>query len=175
MADTKISNLNAATSIADADLLTIVQSGSNKKITGETFRNVLGYIQKKVTVSSAQLLTLGSVPVTIIAAPGANKYLNILSICVSYNYNSVAYDFSNIESPSFYYGATWTGYAIQYTTINAGADFTINIFPYNATSSELTLVANTALTLGTAAGTNPSTGNGDLDVVVYYSIEDVNT
>jgi len=173
MADQKISDLNAATSIADSDLLTIVQSGTNKKITGETFRTVLGFIQKKVTVSSAQLLTLGTVPVTLISAPGANKYILIHSISASYNYNSVAYDFSNLESPTFFWGANGAGFSIDYTIMNGSADFIVKIIDSSTTT--LSLYSNTALTFSTIVGTNPTQGDGDLDVVVYYSIEDVNT
>jgi hypothetical protein len=176
MADTKISDLNAATSIADADLLTIVQSGSNKKITGETFRSVMGYIQKKVTVSSAQLLTLGTVPFTIIAAPGANKYLAIHSVYVSYNFGTTAYDYSSIESPYFYFNANGAGFIIEYSVMNGGADFIAKLLDENNGTPRLQYCySNRALTLGTIAGTDPSQGDGDLDVVVYYSIEDVNT
>ncbi len=40
MADTKISNMTAATSVADADLVPIVQGGANKKATAGLLRNL---------------------------------------------------------------------------------------------------------------------------------------
>lgn len=127
------------------------------------------------TISSAQLLTLGSVPVTIISAPGANKYLNIISVCVSYNYGSVAYDFSNAEPPTFLVGSGNATHQIPYTIMNGGADFNGNVGPFNTGASSVVFSpTNTALTLTTAAGTDPSTGDGDLDVVVWYTIEGVN-
>jgi hypothetical protein len=43
MADTKISALTAATSVADADLIPIVQSGANKKATRELVRGYKVY------------------------------------------------------------------------------------------------------------------------------------
>jgi hypothetical protein len=133
-------------------------------------------LQKKVTVSSAQLLTLGTVPVEIVAAPGANKYLNIQRVSVSYNYNSVVYDFSSVESPIFQVGAGNVSHFLSYLTINGGADFNVNLHEYSGGGFYHSLATtNTALTLTTVAGTNPSQGNGDLDIVVYYSIEDVNT
>ena len=175
MANKRITELVAASSLNDADLIEIVQSGANLKATIELLKNNIGILKKKVTVTSAQLLTLGTVPVTIIAAPGANKYLNIQSVCVSYNYGSVAYDFSINESPYLFIGSgNWTGYQIPYTTMNGGADFIRKLYNHNALSAELTVSANTALTLGTGISTDPTQGDGDLDLVVYYSIEDVN-
>lgn len=173
MADQRISDLNAATSIADADLLTIVQSGTNKKITNLVYRTSLGYLQKKVTVSSAQLLTLGTVPVELIAAPGANKYLNIIKTALSYKYNSVAYNFALNNNLLFLVGSLNSYYKLIYSKINQASSF-------NATLADLTTTfcesnTNTAYTVTAELGTDPTTGNGDLDVVVYYSIEDVNT
>jgi len=130
-------------------------------------------IKATVTVSSAQLLTLGTVPVTIIAAPGANKYLSIINITASYNYGTTAYDYSAGESAYFYIGANWTGYQIAYTSMNAIADFNKQL--NHGSTSEFTILTNASLTLGTQASTDPTTGDGDLDVVVYYSIEDTNT
>lgn len=43
MADEKISDLTATLSIADADLLTTVQGGVNKKISGSTLKTVIGW------------------------------------------------------------------------------------------------------------------------------------
>lgn len=43
MADLKISQLTATTAIADADLLTTVEGGVNKRITGTTLKTVIGW------------------------------------------------------------------------------------------------------------------------------------
>ena len=176
MADSKISDLTGLNAITSADLYTIVQSGVNYKATQTVVRESLGGVYRsRSTVSSASLLTLGTVPVTIVAAPGANKYLNILTVCVSYNYGTVAYDFSSLESPTFQVGAGNAIRQIPYTIINGGADFNANIGPFNTIfAGAAYLSTNTALTLTTSAGTNPTTGDGDLDVVVLYTIEDVN-
>lgn len=177
MADQKITELTAATSIADADLLTIVQSGTNKKATMEVLRTSLGFFRERVTVSSAQLLTLGSVPVEIVAAPGANTYLAIHSIYVSYNYGTIAYVFAGTESPTFFVGSTNAFYQISTSSINGAADFNRKLFEFSSGVTGVPITTNTALTLGTADNGDPTaaTGDGNLDVVVYYSIEDVNT
>ena len=145
-------------------------------------QSVKAYVDSKsrratVTVSSAQLLTLGSVPVTIVAAPGANKYINPISIVVSYNYGTVAYVFAGTESPTFFVGSSNAFYQISTSAINGAADFNRKLFEFSSGVTGVPITTNTALTLGTADNGDPTaaTGDGDLDVVVYYTIEDVNT
>jgi hypothetical protein len=129
------------------------------------------------TISSAQLLTLGSVPVTIISAPGANKYLAIHDVFVSYNYGSVAYIFSGNPLTFTLNANVDSYYALNQTFINGSSDFNRRL---SVTSSDVYIsdnaTANTAFTLTTLSGADPTpaTGDGDLDVVVWYSIEDVN-
>jgi len=176
--DTKISDLVAVNAITDADLYTVVQSGVNYKATQSVVRESLGGVYRsRSTVSSASLLTLGSVPVTIVAAPGANKYLNIISIAASYNYGTVAYVFASTESPAFRVGAgNFVGF-INYTTMNGGADFNAKAITADYFANmQIVYSTNTALTFTTQDGGNPTaaTGDGDLDVVVLYTIEDVN-
>lgn len=128
-----------------------------------------------VTVSSAQLLTLGSVPVTIIAAPGANKFLAIHRIFTSYNYNSVAYDFGVGDSPSFKWTSIFAGFEISYADINLSGDFNIYLENYSVSGSyNLKIPTNQALMLTTLSNGDPTVGDGDLDVIIYYSIEDIN-
>lgn len=44
-----------------------------------------------VNISSAQILTLGSSPVTLLTAPGANKYYDVKKVIVEYTYGTVEY------------------------------------------------------------------------------------
>jgi len=105
MADVKISDMVAINAVTTADIFPVVQSGVNYKVTSQTLQEShSGIYRARVTVSSAELLAMGGSPKTIVAAPGANKYLNIVSIAASYNYNSVAYDFASTESPVFKVG-----------------------------------------------------------------------
>jgi len=46
----------------------------------------------KVTISSARILTLFSVPVPIIPAPGVGKYINVLNVIVEYQFGTTPYD-----------------------------------------------------------------------------------
>lgn len=127
-----------------------------------------------VTVSSAELLAIGGTPKTIVAAPGANKFLAVKSISASYKYNSTPYDFGSSESPTFIIGSGNGVGQIGYTTMNESNDFNVILqVPYLAASQKIT--TNTALTLTTGDGNEASVGNGDLDVVVWYTIENINT
>lgn len=136
---------------------------------------LVSFLKARVTVSSAELLTLGSVPKTIIAAPGSNLFIAIHKIFVSYDYNSVAYDFSSGESPTFKWTSILAGFEIGYLDINLAGDFNMYLDSYAVSgSTNLKAPTNEALRLTTAAGTDPSVGNGDLDVIVYYTVEDKN-
>jgi len=139
----------------------------------------VGTIQKvRVTVNGGVTLRgCGSTPVTIISAPGANKYLNIMNVSASYNYGATAYDFGTTESLVLKIsGGSSSAYSILYTTINAVADFNIilglvSLGTYDGMSSG----TNQPFVLTTADGGNATTGDGDLDFTIFYSIEDVNT
>lgn len=124
----------------------------------------------------ATLRAIGSSPQTIIAAPGANKALHIHTIFVSYKYLSAAYDFASSESPAFRVGSgKFVGF-INFTTMNGGADFHAKAITADYFANmQITYTANTALTLTTQDGGDATTGDGDIDIVVYYTIEDINT
>jgi len=86
-----------------------------------------------------------------------------------------AFDFSSLESPTFKWTSIEAGYGIGYTDINGVVDFNMYLDSYAVSGSyNLKSPTNQALTLTTNAGTDPTVGNSDLDVVVWYSIEDVN-
>lgn len=154
--------------------------GSNMKIrtSGGHFAKPL--LQAKVTIAGgATLQAIGSVPQTIIAAPGSGKYINVISASVSYNYNSAVYNFSGTEVPVFKYnGGTGSAFAIPVSVMNGGADFNRSLGRFNTDSSQLGGIPapdNTAFILTTDDAGDATTGDGDLDVVVYYTIETTNT
>jgi len=137
-------------------------------------------LRTKVTIAGgATLRAIGSAPQTIIAAPGANKYLNIVSVAVSYNYNSAVYNFGGTEIPIFKFsGGAGSAFAIPTGVINAAIDSNRSLGRYTSDGTALNgveAVTNTAFVLTTDDAGDATTGDGDLDVVVYYTIEDTNT
>jgi hypothetical protein len=130
-----------------------------------------------VTVGGAAIRGCGSTPVQLIAAPGANKYLHIHSVSASYNYGSAVFNFGVTESLVLKItGAPNSAYTILYTTINGGADFNLVMGLVSlGTYDGMTSATNTGFFLTTADGGDATTGDGDLDFKIYYTIEDVNT
>lgn len=154
--------------------------GSNMKIrtTGGHFAKPV--LQAKVTIAGgATLRAIGSAPQTIIAAPGSGKFINVMGASVSYNYNSAVYNFSGTEVPVFKYsGGTGSAFAIPVSVMNGGADFNRSLGRFNTDSSQLGGIPapdNTAFIFTTDDAGDATTGDGDLDIVVYYTIETTNT
>mgnify|MGYP003146387920 CR=1 FL=1 len=116
-----------------------------------------------VACTSAQLLTSYSAPVEIIAAPGANKVIDIISIMVYYNPGTTVFDFSGflnlkIDTVSFA--------QIADSTPNTATDL---IKHYQVLTGNV--AQNTALKLVAAA--NPTQGNGKIYFNVMYRILEV--
>lgn len=128
-------------------------------------------LSAKVTVSPADMLAVvtGPTPYQLIAAPGAGKFIDIISIACYVNFNTTAYDFN----AALRIGTNTTG------SVTIGTDGgQVTTSPYNminATSSKLSVVGsqggekniNTALYLN--AGTATSVTQGDSDVTFYIT------
>lgn len=148
--------------------------GSNLKIrtTGGHFAKPI--LQAKVTVAGgATLRGIGTAQQTIIAAPGANKYLNIVSVACSYNGATAAYDFTGSITFEFSGGTGSVGWAAPNSFLNTTTDSNFQVF--QAAISSISQPSNTAFVIGTSDDANATTGDGDLDIVVYYTVEDANT
>jgi hypothetical protein len=152
-----------------------------------TARDTLGipiYRLATTITGGATLRNIGTSPVTLIAAPGANKYLNIISVTVSYKYSTAAYDhsqqviFSTVGIGAPFFSDAW--YLIDGSGANAlnsyASDFTVRLVGTVVDGSSRSIQVNREFALRTlSGGGNATTGSGDIDVVVYYTIEDANT
>ena len=95
----KISNISAYPSIANldsADYLVITDAENDLMTKSCTISALFGIdtLVAKVTLNNASLLTLGGISATLIAAPGLNKVLDIISIMVYVDAGAVAFDFA---------------------------------------------------------------------------------
>lgn len=152
--------------------------GRNLKIRTSTGNFAKPILQRKVTVAGgATLRGIGSTPVEIIPAPGANKFIHVSSISVSYNYNLAVYNFGVGSNPTFQFSGGGIVSFLSAAQMNTGADFNIKLHDATGVTTVGGAISpsNTALQLGTQDNGNASTGDGDIDVVVYYWIEDQNT
>ena len=172
----KISNITAYPTISNldgSDYLIITDANNSlatKTVTLSQVQSFLGLasdspVIANVSVSSATLLTLATTPATLIAAPGAGKILDIISIMCYLDAGATPYDFTpslliKIDTASI------GSISNSSTTINSAVDATFK--PETPNSNEV-YPPNTALTLH-AGGSNPTQGTGVLYVNVYYRV-----
>lgn len=120
-----------------------------------------------VTVASASLRGCGSSPVVILVAGGANKYHSITKAVLSYKAGGTAFDFtSELVLKS-------VGGDVQF--LISGDLNTTNSANFDLIKQGQKNVTNAAYVLTTADGSNATVGNGDIDITLYFSIEDTNT
>jgi len=122
-------------------------------------------LQTKVSLSSAQILTLGSSPVTLVPAQGAGKVIIPISVVLNYNFVTSAYSTVTnlfIASPSSPTSITRNG-VLGFVSDACTFDAPINSGASNA------LTGNEALIITTTGG-NPTGGDSTLDVYVTYVI-----
>jgi hypothetical protein len=125
-------------------------------------------------VAGATFYGCGGTPLTMIAAPGADKFLNIKNVCVSYKFNSVAYNFGTTESIIFHVASSSDAvFTILYTVMNAGSSFNKVLSLKGGTSDSMDAVVNQAFVMTTADGGDGTAGDGTMDVIIEYTIEDV--
>ena len=171
----KISNTAAYPSIANidsADYVVITDAENQLKTKTATIEQIRGLfgidtLVAKVTVSSGALLTLNSTPVTLIAAPGAGKVIDIISIDQYLDAGNTVYDFGNNLEVKI--GATVFG-TLSLQSANFATDLVSKIETGGTTK---VIDQNTAVTLNTAA--NPTQGNGVMYFNIFYRILTVGT
>ena len=121
--------------------------------------------QVKVSLSSAQILTLGSVPVTLVPAQGAGKVIIPVSVVLDYNFVTSGYSTNTnvfIASASSPTSITRTG-VLAFVGDACTFDTPINSGASNA------LTGNESLQISTGAG-DPTGGDSTLDVYVNYIV-----
>lgn len=124
--------------------------------------------QKKVSLSSSDILSLYSSGKLLLAAPGSGKANEILSMTLKYNYSTAAY-------------ATNTTLSVLYSTV----EVTTHAGLINQTSNKIkiasaginylgdtSVIENQAVYLSTQTG-DPTAGGGSLEVYITYRIIDL--
>ena len=139
---------------------------------GATFdtKSILGsgfILHKKVSLTAAQIKTISSVPVSVIAAPGAGKVIEIVSAFLSFNYGTVTFDAAASFEVSLY---TDTAGGRQYTTANNilnRTSSTIQTFDKDASTASQ-LVDNKAIFID--GGDDSTVGDSTIDLYIDYRI-----
>ena len=171
----KISNTSAYPGIANldsADYLVITDAENSlmtKTATIAQIQTLFGIdtLVAKVTVNTGSLLTLGNTSITLIAGPGNNKVIDIISISQYLDAGTAQFNFGN--NLELKIGATVFG-----TLSSQSANFATDLVSKIETGGTTKVIdQNTALTLETAA--NPSQGNGTMYFNIFYRVLNVGT
>lgn len=129
---------------------------------------------RTVTIPTASVLTLNSVPVQIVPAPGAGLMLVPYLMVGSLVYKSATYAV-NASGASLKYGTagagTSTGFTFTQGFLQTGSGTAIQVVNQSSSATYLpaTTDVNVPLTL-IAASSDPTTGDSDLYVRVYYYV-----
>ena len=129
-------------------------------------QNLYGYQYfTAVTITSAQTLSIGSIPVQILPAPGANKYYDIKTY-FEYVFNTTAYS------------STGTLVLVDNTTKRVTNQFDINgqltsrVFVSDMNFQNQLTTLNSQIDFTTSDGSDPTLGDGSFKVKIYYNIID---
>lgn len=128
-------------------------------------------LMAQVTVSSAQILSSNTTPVQIVAAPGAGKIINLIRATTKLVYNSVAYA-TNVTS-FLVLGTSASDFVTSGINMIGGSTTKWVMFDASSTLTFTSSLENNALNFMTNVG-DPTAGNSDMIVTVYYTIVDYN-
>ena len=123
-----------------------------------------------IPLTAAQIITLHSAPVTLIAAPGAGKYIIVWGLVFQITTTSTQFTGGGVVAP-VYHGATaaLTANTIPAATVTAVAGTTTTLIAAGSPASGLVLTANTGIDLY-AATADFAAGTGTANVRVWYSV-----
>lgn len=122
----------------------------------------------KKAITTAQVLTLNSSPITIVSAPGANKTTKVIKATVELTYNSIAYATNTVLQIEH---AGSNKVMNQLDMLAAANDHFSDIPDVNSAPGDDQLVENAAIQATVQTG-NPTTGNSPINIYVTYIILD---
>ena len=134
-----------------------------------SFENV-GVITRKVSLSVPQISVLNANPITLVAAPGAGKYIEVLSVTGNLNFNTTAYATNttlNVRDATTT-NSLFTDGAFAGTLLPAVAN-TLAHLEKVTLGSAIAITPNGAVDIMVPGG-NPTAGDGTLDIYVTYKI-----
>ena len=175
----------ASTALAASDLTVGkiyqgVYDGTRIQVTELAASTASEWTTATVAISSAEILTIGSVGKTLLAAPGAGTYYEIESVRLEYDHNTTAYTIvgdalflgyysgnypgilinTQLISTAFDGAFVWRGDVVQNVQAIGGTDYT------TANAQRM----NEALVLQMFNATDPTLGNGTMRALIRYKI-----
>lgn len=122
-----------------------------------------------ISITSANVLSLNTTPIELVASPGAGKYLEVVSATVYIEYNSSAYD-TNIKlliRSSDADVAQFEDSSALISTITKSCKFIPNTIA--ATSAQTFLTENKGLEVLVDSG-DPDNGDSDIKIKLLYRV-----
>lgn len=166
MANKKISALPVGTQpLARTAPIPTVQSGVTVKVHAE---DVAGIYQSKVSIASADVLTLGSIPVLGIAAPGVGYAIRVIAMSVNNPFNTTPYSAENLSLITD--TATRLQFIVYYILSAIVAMHEIGVLQDINSASGTQIIENKDVYISTFSGSDPTGGDSDLDVYFTYEI-----
>jgi len=130
---------------------------------------VLNLVQcvTQVTLTAAQIATLNSVPVSLVAAPGAGIALIAQAMIFQFKYGSVQFTTSTGTTQPVYHGATTNllAGAIAASTIKGSANAIISL---GGPATALAVSTNTGIDLETASADFSGSGDSTAIATLFY-------
>lgn len=160
-------------SVAVSGDITISAAGVTAIGAGKVTAAMLGFTfptvyQINQQIQTGSVLTLNATPITLVAAPGAGFYIEVISASAYITYNSVTYA-TNTTLQLICTGADIAqlqNTSLLLSTLTKGTKFT-DVTPPAAGQTQL--IDNAALQLKVSAG-NPTLGNSLISVKVNYRV-----
>lgn len=168
MPNKKITALTAVTTPIDQTFngIPFVQGGVTKKVSPQ---DLLGIYRTKISIPSAQVLTLGTIPVLAIPSPGVGFAIQIIKMTGHNIFNSVAYsggsnfvaitDTATRPQFSFAFLPQMTVDAIEFGVLQ---DFT------GVTSTQI--IEDKAVYLKSFTGIDYTLGDSDIEVYLTWEL-----
>lgn len=161
------------TQVSLAQLLPNIMALSELAYETNARRGVCPAYCAKVTITSAQVLQLNSTPIEIVPAPGAGKAIDIISATAKLTYNSIPYATNTVLM------VLNTSSTQQQLSLAGASPFLASssskigkFFGTNFGNTLNQIVENEAIVVSVATG-NPTAGDSDIVVYVYYHILDL--
>jgi hypothetical protein len=162
----------SAATLGDMSYQTLTNEGNVFSLFGTTLAGNQDYGVRlaKATLSSGQVLTLNTAPITVIAAPGAGKMINILSVATKLTFGTAAYA-ANTQLSLKYVGAAYNA-CTDASTLVSGASRTLRwdqVVSTTASATNTQMIENAGIQITVNTG-NPTTGDSSVDYYIYYVI-----
>ena len=160
-------------SIAEAGAVEFLTDAYYGTITTGAARKTFAFVEDNniysatVSLNTTQIKALNTTPVLIVAAPGAGKYIEVISATSELTFVTAAYT-TNTSLILINTGAT--NYQMIVSSLSATVSSTYKFVGSNFTPTTATqIIANAALNVSVLTG-NPATGAGTVKIKVLYRI-----